>query len=62
MPERFGQVKDICDKRICSVVFDLPNDFEHLTIQHVVNATTFRRSSPDVFDHKVVSKVCKLPD
>ena len=57
MPERFEQVKDICDERMCSVAFDLPDPDSDVLLndigsEDVVNRTSFRRCSPDVYDHE----------
>ena len=61
MPEQFGQVKDICDKRARSVVFNLPKDESGntgMTCQDVVNGTTFREEFSGVIDQGIQSEVC----
>ena len=62
MPEQFGQVKDICEKRVSSVVFNLPDGDSgntDMTTEDVVNGTTFMEEPSDVIDHGIKSEVCK---
>ncbi len=63
MPEQFGQVKDICEKRSHGVDFNLPNgetDNTDMTCQDVINGTTFREETSDVFDLGIRSEVLSL--
>ena len=60
MPEQFGQVKDICENRAHSVVFNLPDDDSATTCEDVVNGTTFREEPSDVIEYGIISEVCTL--
>ena len=60
MPEQFGQVKDICEKQVRSVVFNLPDDNTSdldLACDDVVNGTTFVEEPPNLIRHGISSEV-----
>ena len=57
MPEQFGQVKDVCEKRARSVIFNLMDGNTDMTCEDVINGTTFRKESPNVIDHGISSEV-----